>query len=137
MLFIFDENLSENLSSGLHTLEKGNTRSPHRADVKFAPEVMGKRGATDEDIIPKVGELKGVLVTQDKDFINKKHYFTLYREHKVGIVLYTISNKDVYWDKVKSFVRNWEDLKEKISETKPPFVLVIGKNGGVVHFRGF
>src|ERR1700722_1328002 len=101
MLFIFDENLSETLTNGLHILESGNLRSPHHAELKFAPNVMGKIGANDEEIIPKVGELNGVLVTQDRDFISKKHYFTLYKEHKVGIVLYTISNKDVYWDKVK------------------------------------
>jgi len=135
MLFIFDENLSETLTNGLHILESGNLRSPHRAELKFAPVVMGRIGASDEEIIPKVGELKGILVTQDRDFINKKHYFTLYKEHKVGIVLYTIANKDVYWDKVKSFVKNWEDIKEKVSTAEPPFVFVISKNGGVLPFN--
>jgi hypothetical protein len=135
MLFIFDENLSETLTKGLSILEGGNLRSPHKAQVRYAPDIMGGTGASDEDIIPKVGELNGILVTQDRDFINKKHYFTLYREHNIGIVLYTIANKDVYWDKVKSFVKNWEDIKEKVSAATPPFVFVIGKNGGISPFK--
>ena len=134
MLFIFDENLSENLSDGLKVLEKGNTRSPHKVDVKFAVEIMGKQGASDEDIIPKIGELKGIFITQDKDFINKKHYFTLYKEHNVGIVLYAYGNKMIYWDKVKSFVKNWEDIKEKVSNTQPPFAFIISKNGGISQY---
>lgn len=135
MLFIFDENLSETLTNGLHILEQGNTRSPYRVEVKFVPEIMGGRGAADEEIIPKVGELSGVLITQDKDFKNKKHYFALYDQHKVGVVLYALANKDIYWDKVKSFVKHWEDIKERISKKEPPFVFVIGKNGGITEYQ--
>lgn len=134
MLFVFDENLSENLSKGLNILEGGNTRSPFRVDVKFAVEIMGAKGASDEELIAKIGELDGILITQDKDFKNKKHYFSLYKEHNVGVILYTIQNKDIYWDKVKSFVKNWEDIKELINGAQKPFAFIIGKNGGVTKY---
>lgn len=134
MLFIFDENLPLQLCNGLHILEKGNLRSPHQSEVKYAIEVMGKQGAPDEDIIVEVGKLKGILITQDKDFKNKKHYFNLYKQHNVGVLLYTIPSKDVYWDKVKSFIRNWEDVKEKISTAKRPFAFIISKTGGVQEY---
>jgi predicted nuclease of predicted toxin-antitoxin system len=131
MLFVFDENLPALLSQGLNKPEEGNTNSPYKVEVKHAIEVMGYAGAPDEDLIAKIGELNGILITQDRDFKNKKHYFSLYRQHNVGILLYTIQNKDIYWDKVKSFIRNWEDMKKEIKNKQKPFAFSIGKNGGV------
>lgn len=134
MTFVFDENLSKNLSDGLQTLEKENTRSPHRVNVLYAPEVCGE-GADDEVIIPKVGELDAVFITQDRDFTNKKHYFSLYKQHQAAIIVYSLENKAVYWDKVKSFIRLWEDIKLTTNAHKRPFVFIIGKTGGIRRFE--
>ncbi|MCB9047444.1 MAG: hypothetical protein H6550_15025 [Chitinophagales bacterium] len=131
MLFVFDENLPQQLCKGLDMLEQANLRSPHKVEAKYAIEVMGKKGAPDEDLIVKVGELDGILITQDKDFRSKKHYFTLYKEYNIGVVLYSLPSKDVYWDKVKSFIKNWEDVKQRISEIEKPFALIISKTGGI------
>jgi len=136
MIFVFDENLPKNLAEGIDLLERGNVRSPHQSEVIYATTLMGKKGATDEELIEAIGLKGAVLVTQDKDFKNKKHYFALYKAHNVGILLYTMQSKDLYWDKVKSFIKNWEDIKQAVASSKMPFAYSIGRNGGVspLHF---
>lgn len=134
MLFVFDENLPHHLAEGLNKLEEGNTKSPNKVVVKHALEISPK-GSTDEDLIAKIGQLQGILFTQDKDFKNKKHYYSLYKTHNIGIVIYTIQNKDIYWDKVVSFVKNWEEIKHKVCKSEIPFVFNIGKTGGVTTLK--
>jgi hypothetical protein len=134
MTFVFDENLSKNLSEGLQKLENGNTRSAHRVKVLYAPDLCGE-GADDEVIIPKVGAIDAIFITQDRDFTNKKHYFSLYKQHQAAIIVYRLENKAIYWDKVKSFVRLWEDIKHTSHTHKRPFVFIIGKTGGIRRFE--
>ena len=58
------------------------------------------------------------------------HYYPLYKENKVGVVFFhSTSKKMVFWDIVVAYVNNWEEIKQKVKELKPPFILEISKRG--------
>ena len=65
--FVFDENFSKHLAEGLDLLEKSNPGSKIPVNVISAEILMGRRGATDEEIIAAAGA-DGVVITKDKDF---------------------------------------------------------------------
>lgn len=91
---------------------------------------MTKNGISDEDVIKLAGDLKATIVTFDADFKHKKHYYKLYKEHDVGILLFKSSKSIInYWDNVVLIVSKWEELKEKISKSNKPFAFELGKKG--------
>lgn len=137
MVFIFDENLPEKLCEGLHVLESGNRKSRNHINVIFAAKLMGESGATDEQIIPEVGRIGGVIITQDRDFINKLHYYELYRQYNVGVIVFEMAVKETYWEKVKAFVKHWEHLKDAVLEAELPFVHKFTKNGKIEPLKKF
>lgn len=131
MLFVFDENLPPTLCAALNLLEQSNFASPIKVKLMTATELMGRDGATDEELIVGLGKVGGILITQDTGFKKQKHRYNLYKQHGVGVVLYQCPVKDVFWDKVISFVNNWEKIKQHTKNSEIPFGFVIGKSGGV------
>ncbi len=129
MVLLFDENVPQKIAEGLGLLELANYKSKYKAEVTHI-SVLGKAGIDDEDVIKLAGELKATIVTFDGDFKHKKHYYSLYKEHNVGILLFKSSKSIInYWDNVVLIVSRWEELKEKISKANRPFALELGKNG--------
>lgn len=130
MLFIFDENFPHEFVSGFSTIEKANRKTPIKVDIVFAVDFMGKKGASDEEIIAAASQKDAVIVTHDGDFKRIKHYKPLLIEHKVGFIYFKVpSGKYMYWDIVKAFINKWEDLKTEISKSEHPFAFEINKQG--------
>lgn len=132
MLFIFDENFPSEFVRGFGIIEKANKRSAFPVEIVFSPDIMGKRGSSDEEIIAKAAKQNAVIVTQDTDFKRIKHYKSLLVQHNVGYVYFKVPGaKNHYWDIVKAFVVKWEELKEGISKATHPFAFEINNHGGI------
>lgn len=129
MVLLFDQNVPKKIAEGLNLLEQANYKSKHKAEVTHI-SLLNKDGLADEDVIKLAGELKATIVTFDADFKHKKHYYKLYKEHQVGIVLFKSSKNVInYWDNVVLIITKWEVLKDNISKAHKPFALELGKSG--------
>ncbi len=134
MLFIFDENYPKKLSEGLNLLEQGNRMSPIAVSVIDAISFMGRRGATDIEIIIAAADKDAIIITHDADFRRIKHYKQFLLQHKVGYIYFKTPKMKGgyhYWDIVKTFVSKWEELKQNISQDTHPFTYEVGKTGGI------
>jgi predicted nuclease of predicted toxin-antitoxin system len=132
MLFIFDENFPPEFVRGFSIIEKANKRSSFSVDIVFSPDIMGKQGSSDEEIITKAAKKNAVIVTQDTDFKRIKHYKSLLIQNNVGYVYFKVPGaKNHYWDIVKAFVVKWEELKEAIFRSTHPFAFEINKHGAI------
>ena len=122
MLFVFDENFSKKLAEGLDLLEKSNPSSIIPVDVISAEAFMGKRGATDPEIIFKMK--KGdVLITKDKDFKYWKLLRKAIEEKEVKVLFFMHSKKLIFfWDMLTAMIEKWEQMKEKMNEDVPPYI---------------
>lgn len=130
MLFIFDENFSKNLAQGLNLLEKSNPAREILAEVISAEELMGKRGATDEEIIIAAGRRKGVIITKDKDFKQIKLLEKIIEASGTKVLFFKFSKKRIkFWDILTAIVGEWEVLKEKLSKEPPPYVYQFDNKG--------
>lgn len=115
-LFI-DENMSPYLAHGLYHLEKGNG---NEIEVLSLKEAFGT-GAQDEDWIPKVGAMGGIVITQDYNIFKKKQQRELYE--KAGVGLFFIkppsSTGYKYWEMVQQIVNRWPEIKKLIRTGRP------------------
>jgi len=129
MLFIFDAHCSQRLAEGLNLIETGNTKSPLQSEIKHI-KAFTKGNATDIEIINILKQQDAILITYDKDFRHDKAYFALYKKHSVGVVFFR-SYKNVihYWDIVKAFIKEWEDLKKMCSTESKPFAIELNNRG--------
>jgi predicted nuclease of predicted toxin-antitoxin system len=127
--YIFDENYSFRFAEGLKLIEEGNLRSKIKIAITHV-KFLGLLGATDEKIIEEAGKHSGIIITLDKDFKHMKHYYSLYKKHKTGVVIFRSSKGVIfYWDMVKSFINKWEELKEEIAKETFPFAFQINSKG--------
>jgi len=122
MLFVFDENFSKRLAEGLHLLEKSNPGSLIPVSVTSTEVLMGKRGATDEEIIKKMGK-NGILITKDKDFKYIKLLRKVIEETEAKVIFFKSSKSLIFfWDILTAIVKRWEEMKEVSSREVPPYV---------------
>ena len=123
MLFVFDENFSKHLAEGLHLLEKSNPSRKISVDVTSAEKLMGRRGATDEEIYKAAGKLDGVVFTKDKDFRQIKIYEKIIEQHRAKVLFFRPSKKIIrFWDILIAMVNRWDEIKEKLSTDAPPYI---------------
>lgn len=131
MLFIFDENFSKHLAEGLDLLEKSNPGSIIPVDVISAEKLMGRRGADDQELIKAAG-FDGVLITKDKDFRQIKLYAPIIEAIGTKVLFYKPSKKLIFfWDILTATVTGWEEIKEKMSRSKPPYVYEFDIRSGI------
>ena len=122
MLFVFDENFSKNLAAGLDLLEKSNPSSKIPVDVISAEQLMGRRGATDPEIITAAGS-NGVVFTKDKDFRQIKLYARVIEQSGAKVLFFKSSKKFVFfWDILTALVERWEEIKDILNKPVPPYV---------------
>jgi hypothetical protein len=121
-LFI-DENLPAQIARGLHVLvQPQNSKEGIALSIKSIKEEFGE-GAKDEDWIPQVGKIKGIVVTQDYRIQSLRHQRELYKNHGVGILFFSPPSKGGfgYWEMVKQLVNRWEEMVKIIKKNKTPF----------------
>lgn len=140
MVIIFDENYSPKLADGIRLLEQGNTKNKPIAEVwhilALAESLNLKPKSSssymDEEVIEIAGKKRGIIITQDNDFRRIKHLHQLYKDHKVGVIFFqTPKGKISYWDIVKVFVQNWNELKTIIQKEDTPFCFNVKSRGGI------
>ncbi len=92
---------------------------------------MGRRGATDEEIIRKL-KGRGVIVTKDKDFKQIKLTGKAIQETGTRVLFFKYSKKMVlYWDLLTTIVTHWEKIKVEMSKDAPPFVYEFDIKGDI------
>lgn len=112
-------------------LEKSNPGSKIPVDVTSAEALMGRRGATDEELIEAAGS-DGVVITKDKDFKQIKLYAPVIELTGARILFYKHSKKLTYfWDILTATVVRWEEIKERLNKPKPPYVYEFDIRSGV------
>lgn len=118
-----DENMPPQLAKGLNELQQPqNLKDGFQIEVLSIKEVFGQ-GAQDEDWIPKLGQEKGIVITQDFNIQNTKHQRELYQKSGVGIFFLKTPSKNgfQYWDFVKKMIGEWEAIKKIIKKEPVPF----------------
>lgn len=122
MLFVFDENFSKKLAEGLNLLENSNPHSTIPVSVIAAEDLMGRRGATDEELIKAAGAT-GVVITKDKDFRQIKLYSKVIEETGAKVLFFKPSKKLIFfWDQLIAIVTQWQEIKEALTKEAPPYV---------------
>lgn len=118
-----DENLPSQIARGLNILQQPqNIKDGMKIEVHSIKDVFGE-GSKDEDWIPEVGKLQGIVITQDYRIQSLKHQRELYKQHGVGILFFSPPSKTgfAYWDIVKQLVTRWDKVKAIIKKNSPPF----------------
>lgn len=119
MQIYIDENLPPQLAQGLNILEKPNKNECAVISIRDA---FGK-GTPDEEWLPKIGALQGVVITQDKNIYRNAHQREIYRSHGVGIFFFHPPSKNgyTYWEMVENIVKRWADIIQICKSEKRPF----------------
>jgi hypothetical protein len=118
-----DENLPSQIARGLDVLQQPqNGKDGMKIEVCSIKDCFGE-GAKDEEWIPEVGKLKGIVITQDYRIQSLKHQRELYKQHGVGILFFSPPSKTgfAYWEMVKQIVKRWDDIKSIAKKNKTPF----------------
>lgn len=118
-----DENLPSQIARGLNILQQPqNKKDEINIEVLSIKDFFGE-GAKDEDWIPEVGNLQGVVITQDYHIQSLKHQRELYKQNGVGILFFSPPSNTgfAYWEMVKQIINRWDKIKAIIKKNKPPF----------------
>ena len=118
-----DENLPKQLAIGLNALQRPqNIKDGFEIEVLSIAEVFGV-GEQDEDWIPKVGAINGIVITQDFRIQSQRHQRELYMANNVGILFLNPPSKGgyLYWEMVKKLIVEWEDIKKIVNRNSTPF----------------
>jgi hypothetical protein len=120
----FDENCSKYIAEALNCLQKGYRCED--IEVLHVAEALGK-GAPDEEWIPKVAQMHGVIVTEDKNIHRTKSLSALCQHHKIGIFFFRPPKKTsfTYWQWVEIIMRHWAAIKSLSKEENRPFAFEI------------
>jgi len=112
-----DENLSPHIAAGLNTLIK-----PTWADFEvLSIESVFGRGALDEDWLPKIGEEKAVVITQDLNIHRTRRQRELFERHNVGVFFLSPPSKTgyQYWEMVEQLIKRWREIQKLCREKRP------------------
>ena len=129
MKIYIDENMPSQLADGLSILEKPNNEG---VEVYSIQKEYG-RGILDEDWIPQVGQVSGIVITQDSKMQRIKSQFRLLKEYKLGIFYLIPPGRKgyTYWEMVEKIILNWREIKQIARRNKPPFAFRIDRKSVV------
>lgn len=129
MLLIFDENFPHNLARGLDIIEESNNCSSLKCQITH-PKYLNIEGMKDNPLIEFAGSNSAVIITSDRDFRDIKSKKSIYIENNVGVFFFKFKKKESnYWGIVKTFINQFEDVKEILLKETPPFVYEISSSG--------
>ncbi len=121
-----DENLSEHVAGALNLLNKGDFEDFKVVSTKTK---FGK-GATDEDIIPKIGNENGILITKDIKIQKTSLQYDLCKRHGLRMFFLKLpKEQNKHWEIVKLLINHWEEIIEHIKKEKPPFAYRVRVKG--------
>lgn len=118
-----DENMPPQIARGLNILQQPqNDKDGINIEVFSIKDYFGE-GAKDEEWIPKVGKLRGIVITQDYRIQSLKHQRELYKQNGVGILFFSPPSKTgfAYWEMVKQVIKRWEEIKSIVRKNSTPF----------------
>lgn len=121
-----DENLSEYVADALNSLNKGYFRdiNVYSTKIKFG------KGVPDEQIIPGIGKVQGILITKDTNIHRTRMQYQLCEKYKLGVFFLKPSKgMDKHWEIVKMLIENWEEIIAIINKDRLPFGYEIPTRG--------
>ncbi len=126
MLVYFDENTSLYIAKAINALEenKGEITVLH-TKAEFG------EGEIDEEIVRLVHERKGVLFSQDDDFIKAKQVTEAMRKYPIGFFYFKQPKKTTYWDLVSVYMKCWLEARTKILTLNTPYYFEIMSSGKI------
>ncbi|MET0394285.1 MAG: hypothetical protein ABW019_14160 [Chitinophagaceae bacterium] len=129
MKFFIDENMPPQLAEGLAILEKPNNEG---VEVYSIQKEYG-RGIQDEEWIPQVGKINGIVITQDYNIQRTQQQFELLRNYKVGIFYLRPPGKSGYryWEMVEKIFAYWTQIKALARKSRAPFAYRIMPRGKI------
>ena len=126
MEIYLDENLSKYVAEALNLLSKGYFQN---IQVLSTIEKFGK-SATDETIIPAVGNVNGILITRDIQISRSQLQFDLCKEFKIGILfLHLEKGSDRHWDLVRLLINHWQGIVNLSINERRPFAFKVKVKG--------
>lgn len=132
MIIYMDENMPRHLAEGFHILQfPEGFKTKQLIEVKYIPAVFGA-GAKDIDWIPKVGNEKACVITQDISINRRKHELELYRKHKLGMFFLRGPSRKQglsIWQMVEAMAKKWPAISQKVYEEERPFAYTFGLKG--------
>lgn len=131
MIVYMDENMPPHLAAGFQLLqEPEGLRTGFPLEVRYIPTVFG-RSVKDEVWIPKLGEEKACVITQDINLSRRKHELELYRKHNLGAFFLRGPSKKQglsVWEMVRALAKNWPEISRIVHEEERPFGYVVSLN---------
>lgn len=122
MKYFFDENFSPKLARAINELDAYN-------EVLSTVDEFG-RGLPDEELIPKIGQLEGILITQDFKIQKTQQLYQLYQDHSVGVFFFKFISGSKLWDINVGAIKLWLKLTNLAEKTHPPFGYRVMVNRG-------
>lgn len=123
-----DENLSPFVAEALNCLSKGDFNDIR---VNSTIQDFGK-GIKDEELIPRIGEKKAVLITRDVNMNRIKLQRDLLKIHKLGVFFIDLpKGKCKHWDIVLLLINYWQDIIHIIRTKNTPYIYIVKPRGGV------
>jgi ubiquinone biosynthesis protein UbiJ len=135
MNFYFDENFSHYLSSALNELEKAEGENHVLHVVKEFSHLADDDGAIkDEELIPALGKLRGVLMTKDKKMTTRAAQHALLKKHHVSAFFFSTPTQ-THWEQIEVIIRCWRTLtktarRKRIDENTKHFT--VKSNGKII-----
>jgi len=123
-----DENLSEYVADALNSLSKGYFPE---IEVLSTKKTFGK-GTPDEELIPEIGETRGILITRDVNIFRTRMQYQLCRKHKLGVFFLKLSKgSQDHWSMVTLLVNHWREIADLAGKGKFPFGCGLSARAGI------
>jgi hypothetical protein len=122
MKVFFDENLPPTLADALSALQSRDHEE--KIEVLHVADYFGQ-GTKDEEWIPKIAKMHGVIITLDQKISRRPSEWKLCKDYKIGIFFIAPPKGTQYWDLVQFLLKKWKEIKEKALTTERPFAYKI------------
>lgn len=133
-----DENIAPQLARAMNIVQEHLNFEEKKPIEVLSLKDTFHEGIKDEEWIPKVGQEKGIIITQDRRIQFSRHQKDLYLQHGVGII-FLKSPKDgmTFWQMFTHLVTWWAEIKQIARHHKPPFAFrQPGQNLKFVEWNG-
>jgi hypothetical protein len=117
-----DENLPHQIAAALDIIQ-GHLNEKEAKKIRVL-SIRDEFGAvvTDEDWIPEVGKVNGIVITFDRQIQHTRSQRELYLEHGVGVIFFKMPKGGMsFWQMFTHIVDRWEEIKQIARKNKTPF----------------